>query len=218
MKKSKKPSKNGIEASPAIEIAPEALANLVDKLKSDLANPNYPQKQLPRKLTKEKKAVERRQADANQNGKKAIKGPNQNKTVKSGKAVKGPSHHAKKDSSTGPNSESRAPEDSTKKLATQNAKQIHKFSAVKSKVSPKTSVDAKDPSSKGGKVPKGGVSRTKAPSLLEDILSLGGTKEDLELVEDIDSEEDIIGGSQAPKGQKLRQKNDEQKVMTFSFR
>ena len=35
-----------------------------------------------------------------------------------------------------------------------------------------------------------------APSLLDEILALGGTKEDLELIEDIGSEEDIVGESQ----------------------
>jgi hypothetical protein len=218
MKKNKRSSENGTEALSSVDIAPEALANLADKLKSDLANPNRPQKQSSRKHSKEKNAVEKRQTDAGQNKKQAKKGSNEKVTAKGNKAVT-ESTRATKDSSMGTNGVSKSLAKSTENKDGRDAKQIRKPGAVQSKASSKPVVSVKGAPLKKGKNPKGGASaeESMASSLLEEILALGGTKEDLELVEDIDSEDEIVGELQPLKGQKSRQKNDNQTVCTIAY-
>ena len=204
MKKTKKSSENGIDVSSAVEIAPSALANLADKLKLDLSTPTQAHKSGKKDKKKAKKAAQTTQSTKNpvvnngQQGKrkdgpmkeKAPKTPNQEN-----KAIDPPVPGKKRNSAKEPNGKSTLQSSSHIKEKKRGPKTSLKES-VSSKKPPRNERDSK---------PTENAEANDVSTLLEEILALGGTKEDLELVEGIDSDEDIPGESPA---QKTKESND----------
>jgi len=204
-----------------VEIAPSALATLADKLKVDLANPSPAVK--PKK--NEKKGAKKVPPTAN-----TAEPPSTiNGHTKTKKDVP---THKKSDKKTDPkNSSSRASKNvdtakttngdvkKQRKSQEKSGKQTHKPEQSQYKVGGYSKDSArKNNASKEKRSLSSGSKEEQhvAQSLLEEIIALGGTKEDLELVEDIDSDEDIIGESQQPPAKKIKETSDK-KVYSSNY-
>jgi hypothetical protein len=223
MKRNKKSSGNGIDTVSTVEIAPSALANLADKLKVELANPSQAVK--PSKPKKNKKEANKVPQTAN-----TVETPfTINGHTKTKKDV--PTHEKadkKTDSKNSSGSVSKNVDTSKttngdvkqrRKSQEKDAKQTHKTEQSQSKVGGHSKDSARK--SNTTKTKRSFSSSSKedehdAQSLLEEILALGGTKEDLELIDDIDSDEDIIGESQQPPAKKIKETSD-QKVCSSNY-
>jgi hypothetical protein len=220
--KNKKSSANGNDTASAVDIAPGVLANLADKLKTDLAKPNQTLKPSAsrnrEKKTKEKKA------------KQAISPAQTSKTdIVSPKNNKDSPTDQKKKKSPGGKSKIGNPSASEKKRSTpkavngepkreeQRAREPQKFDPRESKFSGRSKASSKTntiSAINGNPFAQTKDERPTVHSLLDEILALGGTKEDLELVDDIDSEEDIPGESQ-PQSSKKSKGGSDKSVCNF---
>lgn len=202
--KNKKSSANGNDTASTIDIAPGVLANLADKLKTDLAKPNQTLKPSAssnrEKKTKEKKT--KQAISPAQTSKTGIASPKNNKDSPANeKKKKSPGGKSKLSNPSAPERKLSTPitVNGEPKREKQHPKEPQKFDPRQSKFSgrSKTSSKTNAISANNGKpVAQMKDEKPTAPSLLDEILALGGTKEDLELVDDIDSEEDIPGESQ----------------------
>lgn len=217
--KNKKSSENGIDTASAVDIAPSALANLADKLKLDLAKPNHAAKSSKQKKNEKKEVKEvpqttkTEQAPVVKNGQTNAKksAPIQEKSSKTSdsKSKVGivPPTGKKVDSAKATNSDSKSQQKSRDK----DVKRAYKSDSRPPKLSGGSKNSAKGKnltSGERGATPDIKDGEPAAPSLLEEILALGGTKEDLELVEDIDSDEDIAGEPEHPAAKKTKESND----------
>jgi hypothetical protein len=207
MKKTKKSSENGIDVSSAVEIAPSALANLADKLKLDLAAPNQANKSGNRK--KEEKKGAKKAAQTIQNTKNPAVNNGQQGKRKGGsmkeKAPKTLNQESKSIDLSVPGKKLKSvkePNDNSKLQSGSHTKAKKRGS----KTSPKQSAPSIKPTkNERDSKPADSAEANDVSTLLEEILALGGTKEDLELVNGIDSEEDIPGESPS---QKTKESND----------
>lgn len=216
MKKNKKSSVNVNDAASAVDIAPGVLANLADKLKIDLAKPNPTSKQSPSN-NREKKIKEK-------NMKQAISPVQTSSTnIVSPKNSKDSSVNEKKKKSPGGKSKLGNPSATEKKRTApktangepkrekQHPKEPQKFDPRQSKFSGRSKASSETatiPTNNGESFSHTMDEKSAAPSLLDEILALGGTKEDLELVGDIDSEEDLASESQPQSSKKSRGGSD----------
>ena len=206
MKKNKK-NKSATEpkAVPTgVDIAPQALASLADELKVDLARHPDATPKIDNRKNKSSKSG---------SAKSGSSGPldNQHRQVKE-KNSRNPKEKKQNVSSAGP-SKAQSPkvdrpvnknERKGRDQAT-NVNGTEKSSNRSKKSGLETTKRSNNKSGKGNE--------KKATSLLEEILALGGSKDDLELIEDIDTDEDIIEGSDAPKS-KVKD-NKDKKVPNF---
>jgi hypothetical protein len=211
MKKNKKPSSNGNDASSAVDISPGILASLADKLKVDLAKPTLASKQSP-SSNREKKATQtitpaRTSTTNHVPEKNNLDGSRSEKMKKSsgGKIKTGNSSAAEK--------KQNAPKvvNGKSKREEQHSKEPPKFDPRQSKFSGRSKTSSKTSAisaNNGERFTQTKDEKLAAPSLLDEILALGGTKEDLELVDDIDSEEDIPGESQPQSSKKSKGDTD----------
>jgi hypothetical protein len=198
MKKNKNPRGNGLEPSDTVEmIAPEALQSLASKLKADLAKPAADPKSAPlekskrrkeQKSDKQSKIVEDKPLQKKNKAKVALKGELKGQQVANG--------HTAKDQHK-PDQKSKGSKKTKRKggAASQSANVDEKSNSTTAK--------------KSAKPHEKGHGREDSKSLLDEILALGGTKEDLELIEDISSDEDLVDHKGARKG-----KSDEDSVFS----
>jgi len=186
--KSKSAAVDGEQAAD-IQIAPQALANLSDRLKVNLAKPTGGKSQ----KTESPKEKGKRQDKNGANG-AAEEGL---KPKKKDKKKKDKKNESRKSSvaQTGEGPKHATPRDPTNQVGNgpinarsskQPPSQTEKSDLKANKKASKRK-DANKPSGEG-------------VSLLDEILALGGTKDDLELLQDVDTDEDII--EEAPKSGK----------------
>jgi hypothetical protein len=222
MKKNKKFSSNVTDTASSVDISPEALANLSDKLKLDLSKPSHFVKQSSRDRNNAKKPNEPqngpqersigRSPKANMDQAKKPASRNEKVTKTPNSRIKRPHTSVpgqKVSSAKAPNGESIPTTNPYEKSSkgTRNSEVPQLTVSNQSKASRKSNVFSRDT-----RLSADTKETPSAPSLLDEILALGGTKEDLQLVEDIDSDEDIVGESQYPRGQKSKEKNNEKTV------
>ena len=186
MKKNKKSLQDNDESTSRLSIPQQALANLAEKLKVDLAKTT--QSQSPTKVFSDKKRSKKKekldsQQAVQQNGSRQLKKdesdmkPKRNGKSKYNKRNTEKEHFGNKKSDPGKlaNSVAKAPHNPAQRPQAKNDKSSKSRPSIPDRITK----NAKE----------------KAPaesSLLQEILALGGTKEDLELVHDIDSEEEIL--------------------------
>ena len=221
MKKSKgKASVDKPSASMEVDIASDALARLADKLKVDLAkSPQQPvQKSTP---AADSKARRKSDVSAGKKSKLDESGKSQN----NGTSVNGTSNtQAKKKGDKPTNSETSAAAKPAKsespkqgknkkqKVADTRSEKSRPVNEARTSQSAATKKD-KNPENKGekskdkGEKSKGKGKIEKDP-LFEEIIALGGTEEDLALLEGIDSDEDIEGESSPAQKPKQQRGND----------
>lgn len=203
MKKNKKSTANENDSVLEPEISQDALANLANKLKVDLAKttPSHtPLKSSRNQKPSKKNEKQEKQEISRTNGSRQSKPDGDSMDSRKGRKSKDDKFKNEKDHS------------GSKKSAGSDSKVPQKLQER-----PRTKTDA--PSelrpSKSERKTNGVKETTSAePSLLQEILALGGTKEDLELVNDIDSEEEILDSQPAKKGKK---KTDEKTVWVSLF-
>src|SRR5271155_4462658 len=204
MKKNKAiPNEN--ETASGLGIPQEALANLADKLKIDLAKSTQsqpPSKTSPDKKRSKKQAKPKSQQTTQTNGSRELKD--------NGSGVEPKMSRKSKDDR--PN---------TEKAHSQMEKSDQPKLAHKDAKLPRTSAEmprTKNDKSSKPKTARPADNAEKQPSaersLLQEILALGGTKEDLELVNEIDSEEEIFESQESQKArvQGGKRKTDEKNV------
>ena len=197
-----------VDASAEVDIGPKALANLVEKLKHDLAN-SRPNDSKPKKGSKKKQKRE----DRMEKGSKSHDDhTSANKLTTSNNS---PSERPKAKSNSNRHRPSR---NNLHQISTLNGREK---SQVGSHVSDKPAGQRQ--SKDHGHTKRAGASNkhestrstattkksTRDESLLQDILALGGTEEDLQLIKDIDSEEEIIVAFESSSGQKRNISNDD---------
>jgi len=210
MKKKSIPNEN--ETASGLGIPHEALANLADKLKVDLAKSTQsrlPSKAPPDKKGSEKQAKLKSKQNAQTNGSRELKDNRGGMEPKRGK----------KSMDDKPNTEkvhSRTEISDRAKLANRDAKPSRTSAKP-----PRTKNDkpSKSRSSKPARSANNVEEQPAAePSLLQEILALGGTKEDLELVDDIDSEEEILESQESQQTLVLegKKKTDEKTVWVLN--
>jgi hypothetical protein len=203
MKKNKKSTVKENDAVLEPEISQDALANLANKLKVDLAKstPSHtPSKSSRGQKPSKKNEKQEKQEISRTNGSRQSKPDGDSMDSKNGRKLKDEKSKNEKDHS------------GRKKYAGSDSKVPQKLQER-----PRTKIDApSEPRpSKSERKTNGVKEPTSAePSLLQEILALGGTKEDLELVNDIDSEEEILDSQPAEKG---REKTDEKTVRVSLF-
>lgn len=192
MKKNKK-NKSAAETNEVgtdVDIAPQALANLVDKLKVDLARHQDATPKIDNKKNKSSKSG---------NGKSGSSGPldKQQRQVKE-KHSQDPKEKKQNVSSAGPRQHQSPkvdrPVHKKEGKGRDQANRVNGAEKPSNRPKQSRSEPGKRSNNKSGK-----GNEKKATSLLDEILALGGSKDDLELIEDIDTDEDIIEGSDAPK-------------------
>jgi ribosome biogenesis protein MAK21 len=204
MKKNKnRSSADKPSASAEVDIASEALERLADKLKVDLAKPAQQQsKQKSTPVSADAKA--RRKSDGsgekivkqNEPGKSKDNGPSKKNgiaknqadknAIKSKETEKIPASKPAKNTD-GP----KRPDNKRQKVAdTQSEKPLPVKGAATSQLA---STKKKKGEKKGEK--SNGKGNIEKDPLFEEIIALGGTKEDLELLQGIDSDEDVEGDS-----------------------
>ena len=172
MKKNKKPTRNEDDVTLGPEIPQVALANLADKLKVDLAKSTQfdpPSKTLPQQKSSKKNAKPEVQQIALPNGSHQSK--DEVGSVQRGQ------NREQKGRACGKNSAGSERKDSHRSMEQPR---------------PKSNASSEPRPSRSVRTTNGIEERTSAErSLLQEILALGGTEEDLELLKDIDSEEEI---------------------------
>lgn len=222
MKKSKKKAADA-DGGPleAVDIAPEALANLADRLKLDLGKPQT-QSSNQKKGGKKDKEGRNDARDKPRKEKSSSTGFNHPpKQIQQPKPEKPKTTADKKNESIlqgKKEAKLTANKDGPPKLKSIPPKQPnqHKGDAkvngshnsstpFKSHAQP---ISNTPPSDKRQRKPNAKPSDI-APSLLDEILALGGTKEDLELVEDIDTDDDVEGDPQPTGKPKAKGRNDQ---------
>jgi hypothetical protein len=204
-----------------LEIAPEALVNLANRLKLDLASQgqskskNAPVSNGKGKGKKEKNEKQHKNqepktstsANGNNAGvpKKpaAVKEKEQKQPVE--KKLKNSIVSEKKsDAALTSNGDGRPPKDTKSKNTKADSKPNRR--PPKESASSKAETNTKSPPAKKDKKrPKANASEAQeviTNPLLDEILALGGTKEDLDLIEDVDSEEDTTEEFNPPKKSK----------------
>lgn len=213
-KKQKASGGTKVDASAEIDIGPEALASLVDKLKHDLAN-SRPNDSKPKKSSKKQKREDRMEKgskshDDHPSANKSTasnNGNNERIKAKSGSNQHRPSHSNLHQMST-PNGREKSqvdPHASGKSAGLRHSKEHgHPKKAGASNKHDSTESTASTKKSH------------RDESLLQDILALGGTEEDLQLIADIDSEEEIVGGFESKSGKKGNISKDD-KVRIYIF-
>jgi hypothetical protein len=220
MKKSKKKAADADGGSlEAVDIAPEALANLADRLKLDLGKPRT-QSANQKKGGKKDKEGRNDARDKPRKEKSSSTGFNHTpKQIQQPKPEKPKPTADKKNESVLQDKEAKldANKDGAPKLKSIPSKQPnqHKVDA-KVNGSRDSSTPFKSPAQPISNTPSSDKRQRKpnakpseiAPSLLDEILALGGTKEDLELVEDIDTDEDVEGDSQPTGKPQAKGRND----------
>jgi hypothetical protein len=228
MKKSKSKAAGTSNDTPGgVEIAPAALANLADRLKLDLASQGQSKiKNTPVNDGKTNGKKERKEKQGNKKESQAAIKANgaSNSLAKKSIPAKQSGQKSEKKSTGGSNSEKKSKTASTVNGDGRSTKEKDKKSKADSKQSTYT---AKEPApakaarnskssstKKDKKHSKTNASKTQESTvnpLLDEILALGGTKEDLDLVENVDSEEDITEEPEPPK----KSKGNEKTVLTF---
>ena len=199
MKKNKAiPNEN--ETASGLGIPQEALANLADKLKIDLAKST--QSQPPSKTSPKKQAKPKSQQTTQTNGSRELKDNGSGVEPKKGRKSKDDRPNTEK-------GHSRTEISDQPKLAHKDAK-LPRTSAEM----PRTKNDKSSKSKTARPADNAEEQPSAEPSLLQEILALGGTKEDLELVNEIDSEEEIFESqeSQQARVQGGKRKTDEKTV------
>jgi len=212
MKKNNKsiPNQNGTASG--LVIPQVALANLADKLKIDLAKST--QSQPPSKASPDKKRSKKQEKPKNQHSVQTIGSP---ELKDNGGGVE--HKRRRKSMDERPNAEkvnSRTERSERAKLANSGAKGSRTSAELPRT---KNNQPSKSRSSKPVRSANNAEEQSAAePSLLQEILALGGTKEDLELVNDIDSEEEILESqeSQHTPVQEGKKKTDEKSVWILS--
>jgi hypothetical protein len=221
MKKNKKGADADSGALEAVDIAPEALANLADRLKLDLGKLQT-QSRNEKKRGKKDKEGKKEVQDKSQKEKAASNGlkqtPAQVQLPKSEKPKattdmkqKAVSHRRKdakltanqvgapKSKAIPPKQSNQCKEDA-KVTVSRSSSTTFKSPALPNFSTPSSDKRQRKPNAKPSEV---------TTSLLDEILALGGTKEDLELVEDIDTDEDIEGDSRPTGKPKAKGQNDQ---------
>jgi len=198
MKKDKKPPRgNGVEASRTVDmIAPEALENLASKLKADLSKPTAN----PKPAAAREKGTTRNQTGPEKQREVKNKSPKKDKGKNKPKAEG--ANVANGHSGNGQSKSLASPKglkivEKKQSLTTQLSNGPGKSASIIEKKS--TTFRGKD------------HKRRVSTSLLDEILALGGTKEDLELVEGVDSDDDLVVDDREPK----KGKGDEDSVVFF---
>jgi len=201
MKKDKKPPRaNGAEASATVDmIAPEALENLASKLKADLSTPTANPNMIPKPAALKEKRTARKQAGKS---KEVANKPLKNDKRKSNPKTQG-TNIANGHSADGQFKSHASPE---------GLKVLEKKQALPSQPSKGPRKSASTLEKKHAKSTEKNHKREGLASLLDEILALGGTKEDLELVEDISSDDDLVVDGKLPK----QRKGEEDSVPFFS--
>jgi hypothetical protein len=205
MKKNKAiPNEN--ETASGLGIPQEALANLADKLKVDLAKSTQsqpPSKTSPDKKRSKKQAKPKSQQTTQTNGPRELKDNGSGVEPKKSRKSKDDrpnikKAHSRTEISDQPHKEAKLSRTSAELPRTKNDK------SSKSKTARPADNAEEQPSTE--------------PSLLQEILALGGTKEDLELVNEIDSEEEIFESQESQKArvQGGKRKTDEKTVWILS--
>jgi hypothetical protein len=187
------------ERSADVEIAPQALASLADRLKTELAKPKGDKGNDKRKKQRETK----RQETSSANGTGAAQSkPALNKETQRNGIEKG------------------SASDRSKLPSTEDKKGKPQKQAKSADTSKQPNSTSKDMGSRSAKsTPKSKSKGTKDgldSSLLDEILALGGSKEDLELVEDVDTDEDILVGEDKPPTSRKKGGNDKTVYSLFS--
>jgi hypothetical protein len=212
MKKNKsKPSEISNDAAPNIAIAPEALASLADKLKFDLAQPQkaVPSKgKSPRpKQEKSKKAPEKGISSNAQEGRsKQVTAP---KRVVDDKAQKDKSNNLARLSNLGlirPQTSEDRSQTQQPRFGKRDLKNNKTVKATQSAVKDGRKAAAVTTTPSKTKTQRN-KEENNTPSLLEEILALGGTEEDLELIDGVNSDEDILGESGNSRAEKSNRKS-----------
>ena len=204
MKREKKaPRGNGVEASRTVDmIAPETLENLASKLKADLSKPT-PDPSVTRKpAALKEKGMARKQAGTEKQSKEVANKPLKRKKGKSKPKAEGT--NVANGHSTNGQSKSHA--------SSKGVKVLEKKQSLPSQPSDRPRKSASMLEKKPAKSTEKTHKQEGLASLLDEILALGGTKEDLELVEDISSEDDLVIDGKLPK----KGKGDEDSVPFFS--
>jgi len=214
MKKNKgKASVDKPSASMEVDIASDALARLADKLKVDLAK--SPQQSV-QKSTPAADGKARRKSDVS--GGKKSKQDESGKSQNNGTSVNGTSNtQAKRKGDKPTNSETSAAAKPAKsespkhgknkkqKVADTRSEKSRPVNEAPTAQSASTKKD-KNPENKGEK--SKGKGKIEKDPLFEEIIALGGTEEDLALLEGIDSDEDIEGESSPAQKPKQQRGND----------
>jgi len=188
---------------PDIGISSATLESLANKLKGVLAESPRPPKQKNNKSPKETQKKEK--PNATENIQKKDNKPQRK------------DRQEKKQENSGKQTEKRFP-----KSQVDSPKRRGSDFQPKKRERQADPVSSKDVKSNGSKTKPGNERKVKArnsdpsdrkenegPSLLDEILALGGSKEDLELLDGIDSEDDLVTGST---NQKSGNKDNDKKV------
>jgi ribosome biogenesis protein MAK21 len=183
MKKNKEKSSTAAnDPSVGVDIAPSALANLADRLKVDLAKPAGQVKENKKGQKNEKKLSSQPQQN---------KGNKEKFNSKPTPAKGFPKDQKDKKTQNGGKVQRKV---EGKEKPKQNGQ-----TATSTSRPEKAKPERKQEKSKSGsdkkKDKKAKPEKPTESSLLDEIIALGGTADDLELVEDVDSEEEIIGDS-----------------------
>jgi len=197
MKKNKtKAAATSSEASAGIDIAPSALANLADKLKVDLARPVGERAQRSQKVDQKKEKTNREKPRA-----EAAKVDDKAKQKKDNSQAS----RGHEDSTFRKNKEPRN-DTNSRQGGERNGKR--RANGVKSVATSDRFRQSNAPSPKTPKEKGGNKEERKTTStLLDEILALGGSQEDLELVQEIDTDEDIAEESiPQSKGNRVNEK------------
>jgi hypothetical protein len=200
MKSSEGAMKAGSSTSPAVDIAPEALSHLADKLKLDLANDQRPKQSKRKRKGKEHDDKKNPPANGSQTSIRDIKPkkPEASQTsVSENKSTNRSPTNNFRSNESGKGKKSQAmqlqtPSKNTKR--NQSSKKDMKEPSILPAAAKLKTTTVK----KGGDNEKNQAA-SQGSSLLGEILALGGSKEDLELVEGVDSDEDIVGPAQNSK-------------------
>jgi ribosome biogenesis protein MAK21 len=229
MKKNKSKSAGTSKDTPAgVEIAPEALANLADRLKLDLASQgqlkskNAPVsnwkgkgKKENEKQSNDKESKTSKMANGNNVGmpKKPVAVKEKEQKLAEKKSKSSTASEKKSVAPPTSNGDGRPPKDTKVKKAKTDSKANGR--PPKESASSKAETNTKSPSTKKDKKrfkANASAHQEDTPNpLLDEILALGGTKEDLDLIEDVDSEEDADEESDPPK----KSKGGEKTVQPF---
>jgi hypothetical protein len=196
MKKNKtKAAATSSEPSAGIDIAPLALANLADKLKVDLARPVGERARRSQKVDQKKEKTNRQKprAEAAKVDDKAKQKKNNSQASRKHKDSTLSNKEPKKDTNSRQGGERNGKRRANGVKSVTTSDRFRQSNAP----SPKT------PKEKGGNKEE----RKATGTLLDEILALGGSQEDLELVQDIDTDEDIAEESiPQSKGKRVNEK------------
>ena len=222
MKKNKNKSSDAKpSASGEVDIASDALARLADKLKLDLAKPQQQSKQ---KSTPSAEGKAQRKSEGS--GEKISKQFGSMKQPSNGLSKNGA---AKKQEKLNDNKSDKKKTTPVSKAAeNNNAPKLHinKKQKVGDKHTEKSRpngaptsqpTSAKKDKNSGKKKTEGtGKGKSQKDPLFEEIIALGGTEEDLDLIEGIDSDENIEGDS-SPAEKSKQPAGNEKSVCSLSI-